>query len=34
LTRAGRQMLTVEAEHLDRVARLARGRVRPRTEPG
>jgi DNA-binding PadR family transcriptional regulator len=34
LTRAGRQILTVEAEHLDRVARLARGRVRPRHETG
>jgi DNA-binding PadR family transcriptional regulator len=34
LTRAGRQILTAEADHLDRVARLARGRARPRTEPG
>jgi len=34
LTRSGRQMLTVEAEHLDRVSRLARGRVRPRPETG
>jgi DNA-binding PadR family transcriptional regulator len=31
LTRAGRQALEVEAEHMSRVARLARSRVRPRT---
>jgi DNA-binding PadR family transcriptional regulator len=31
LTPAGRQVLTREAEHLARVARLARGRVRTRT---
>jgi DNA-binding PadR family transcriptional regulator len=31
LTRAGRQALEAEAEHLSRVARLARSRVRPRT---
>jgi DNA-binding PadR family transcriptional regulator len=29
LTRTGRQVLTAEAEHLGRVARLARARVRP-----
>jgi DNA-binding PadR family transcriptional regulator len=29
LTRAGRLVLTAEAEHLGRVARLARSRVRP-----
>jgi DNA-binding PadR family transcriptional regulator len=29
LTRSGREMLTNEAEHLGRVARLARARVRP-----
>jgi DNA-binding PadR family transcriptional regulator len=29
LTRAGRQILTNEADHLGRVARLARGRPRP-----
>jgi DNA-binding PadR family transcriptional regulator len=29
LTRAGRQVLTAEADHLGRVARLARTRVRP-----
>jgi DNA-binding PadR family transcriptional regulator len=34
LTRVGRQILTEEAAHLDRVARLARGRTRPRTEQG
>jgi DNA-binding PadR family transcriptional regulator len=32
LTRSGRQALTAEAEHMSRVARLARSRVRPRTE--
>ena len=31
LTRVGRQVLTAEADHLARVARLARARVRPRT---
>jgi DNA-binding PadR family transcriptional regulator len=31
LTRAGRQALAAEAEHMSRVARLARSRVRPRT---
>lgn len=31
LTRAGRQALTAEAEHLARVARLARARARART---
>jgi DNA-binding PadR family transcriptional regulator len=31
LTRSGRQTLTTEADHLGRVARLARSRVRPRT---
>jgi len=30
LTRAGRQVLTAEAAHLGRVARLARSRARPR----
>ncbi len=31
LTRAGRQALEAEAEHMSRVARLARSRVGPRT---
>jgi DNA-binding PadR family transcriptional regulator len=31
LTGAGRQALAAEAEHMSRVARLARSRVRPRT---
>jgi DNA-binding PadR family transcriptional regulator len=31
LTRSGRQALAAEAEHMSRVARLARSRVRPRT---
>jgi DNA-binding PadR family transcriptional regulator len=30
LTRAGRQVMTVEAAHLGRVARIARARIRPR----
>src|SRR4051812_29390731 len=30
MTRAGRQVLTAEAEHLGRVAKLARARIRPR----
>ncbi len=32
LTRSGRQALTAETDHLSRVARLARSRVRPRSE--